>query len=171
MRARFLHIAMVCFLGGQLNAQTVEERLKWARANIDAHASMRFSGSFSDAAAGLNETTWHVTRIEGCLIELKQTWLREPREGRTVEYSLDLSTLHPEDVMHDISTGLPHVKIFAQSDVFRLSTRSTAGWSGESTARNLWMYFDSPSADNAAVVKKVAKALRGAISQCRGYQR
>jgi hypothetical protein len=162
-----------------LRGETIEEKLKWARENIDAHAVMRFS----EPPGRFSETKWSVTRVDGCAVELKQAWQRTAPEGaseaRVIRYSFDLRGLSPGQVQADTSIGLPHLKIFATGDVFHRQTDFTSrkrgsdkaeSWSVAGNDRNLWMYFDSPTANNRALVRRLARDLRAAVAQC-GYQR
>jgi hypothetical protein len=184
---RFLPIALAS-LAAALNGQTIDGTLKWARENIDAHAMMSHFEP-PDRSSG---TRWQLTRIEGCSVELKQTSHREAPDSvvtadgvfglsadKTVTWAFDLGALQPRDVMADTSTGLAHIKIFAEGDVFHLktdsvsrtlmkdgSTAQTSTWSAPANARNLWMYFDSPGADNKLLVRKLEVDLRSAIHQC-----
>ncbi|SRR6266699_1862081 len=153
----FLLIAGAAALHGQ--------DLKWARENIDAHATMRHF----EPPARSSGTRWQVGRIEGCSIELKQISHREAPdsvEDKTVTWAFDMGSLKSRYVMADTSTGLPHIKIFAEGDVFHLKTE-TATWSTSGNARNLWMYFDSPDVDNKVLVRRLEGELRRAIEHCR----
>jgi hypothetical protein len=188
MRVYCLLFAAVLPAVAASTAPTLEQRLQWARENIDAHANMRHF----EPPARSSGTKWHVVRMEGCHIELQQSAHREApdsifahegafgsSEDKVVTWTFDLAALEPEYVTADTSTGLPHIRIFAEGDVFQLNTESvsrtlrqdgsvasTRMWSAPGNARNLWMYFDSPSADNKSVVKTLAEDLRGAIDQC-----
>src|SRR2546423_1361106 len=106
---------------------TVEQRLEWARATIDAHATMKHFQPPPSASG----TKWHVVRVEGCQVEFEQTAHRESpdsvftsegvfdsAEDKVVIWSFDLGALDPESVNADTSIGFPHVKVFAEGDVF-----------------------------------------------------
>jgi hypothetical protein len=173
-----------------LSAETVDQRLQWVRETIDSHATTRYF----EPSRRSSEVKWHVTQMEGCSVELKQILHRDAPaslvtgdgvfgvvEDKTVSYKFDLHALQPRFVMADTSAGLPQVKIFAAGDVFHLNTESvsktvredgsvveTNTWSNPGNARNLWIYFDSPDADNKLIVKKVESELREAIGKCAG---
>ena len=182
-----LPIAVV-LLVGLLKAQNVEQTLKWARENIDAHAMTHHV----DPPARSNGTKWQVVKIDGCSMELKETLHREAQdsvvnnegvfgfaEDKAVTWTFDLSNLLPQFIMADTSVGAPHVKIFAEGDAFHTktesvsrlmkkdgSTQSTSAWSTAGSARILEMFFDSPLTDNKVVVRRVATDLRDAATQC-----
>ena len=188
MRSYYLPLIALCSFS--LHAQTVEDRLKSARENIDAHAIIR---TF-DPPAQSTETKWHVTRVDGCNIEMTQTWHREAHDGvvtgdgvfdvaedKVVTWTFDLTSLRPLDVIADTSEGLPHLLLFASGDAFHLKTDFTSKilrkdgtvarantWSAPGSDRNLWMFFDSPDADNKAMVKALEVDLHDAIRQCAG---
>lgn len=162
--------------------------VKWAQEAIDSHATMRYL----DPPSRLSETKWQVVKIEGCQVELRQSWHRESpetvfrtegifgrSEDKTIHWSFDLRELQVPEIMADTSTGLAHIKIFTRGDIFHLKTDfvsravrpdgtvvETTNWSSPGNARNLWMYFNSPDADNKSVVRRVAAELQGAIRQC-----
>jgi hypothetical protein len=155
-----------------LEGQTVEERLRWARESIDAHAVSRFVEP-PDRESG---TKWSVTLLNGCSVGLKETWQRtaggEVTESRVINYTFDLRDLRPGDILADTSTGKPQLKIFAPGDIFHLRTDFKKGgrdWSTPGSARNIWMTFDSPMADNRMVVRRLERDLRDAAGIC--YQR
>jgi hypothetical protein len=186
MRSYYVGLIAVCSLG--LHAETVEDRLKAASENIDAHAVIQTI----DPAAGSTDTKWHVTKTEGCNVEMTQSWHRDAidgavsREGifdtaddKITTWSFDLSTLRPLDVMADTSEGKPHLMIFAPGDAFHLKTDFTTKvlrkdgtvirtktWSTPGTDRNLWMFFASPEVDNFTMVRTVELNLRDAVRQC-----
>jgi hypothetical protein len=188
MRVRRFLLCIVVPGLAAAGAPSVAEKLQWARETIDAHASMRHF----EPPARSSGTSWHVVRLDGCHVELQQTAHRESpdsmfthegsfglSEDKVVTWNFDLGALQPRQVMSDTSTGLPHIKIFAESDVFHLKTESvsrtvrgdgstahTETWSAPRNERNLWMYFDSPTADNKMLVKTLAADLRDAISHC-----
>ena len=64
----FLPVAVLSF-AAVLNAQSIDQKLKWVRETIDAHAETH---QFEPPAKS-SGTKWQVARIEGCTIELKQT--------------------------------------------------------------------------------------------------
>ncbi len=125
-------------------------------------------------------------------MELTQTWRREApdaavtsdgtldvTEDKVVIWAFDLASLRPLDAVADTSEGLPHLLIFAAGDAFHLKTDFTSKmlrkdgttvrtnhWSAPGSDRNLWMYFDSPDADNKAMVKALELDLHDAIRQC-----
>jgi hypothetical protein len=81
--------------------------------------------------------------------------------------------------MADTSVDVPHIKIFAEGDAFHTKTETTSRalrkdgsvqssqtWSVDGNARNLKMFFDSPSTDNKALVKRIESDLRDAVYQC-----
>lgn len=180
-------IALCCFA---LHAQTVEDRLKPARESIDAHAVTRI---FNPPAQS-TETRWHVNRVDGCVLEMTQTWHHGETDGavtgegvfdvsedKVVTWTFDLTALRPMDVVAETSEGVPHLLIFAAGDIFHLKTDFTSKllrkdgtaahantWSAPGSDRNLWMFFDSPDADNRIVVKTLETDLRDAVRQCAG---
>src|SRR5205823_3609832 len=188
MRVHYLLIAAALPALAVSTGPTIEQRLQSAREAIDAHATMRHF----EPPTRSSGTKWHVDRIDGCHIELRQTAHRESpdsafsREGafgitedKVVTWTFDLAALEPEYVTADTSTGLPHIQIFADGDVFHLNTNSvwrrlredgsiaeSRTWSAPGNTRNLWMYFDSPAADNKSLVRTLAEDLRSAIDQC-----
>jgi hypothetical protein len=100
-------------------------------------------------------------------------------EDRTITWTFDLGSLLPQFVMADTSAGLPHIKIFAEGDAFHTKTEtvsravrpdgsieSTSTWSAAANARNLMMYFDSPTVDNKALVHRLESELRDAVYVC-----
>jgi hypothetical protein len=175
-------------LVGSLKAQNVEQTLKWARENIDAHAVTHHL----EPPARSNGTKWQVVKMEGCTLELKETLHREApdsvansegvfgyEEDKVVTWSFDLGSLLPQFIMADTSIGAPHMKIFAEGDAFHTktestsrlvkkdgSTQSSSTWSTSGNARNLMMYFDSSETDNKLIVRRLEADLRGAVSQC-----
>jgi hypothetical protein len=183
----FLPLAVVS-LAAVLNAQDVDERLKWARETIDANAVTRHF----EPPARSSGTKWRVMRIDGCTVELKETNHREVPESvftsdgvfglsqdKVVTWTFNLASLKPDFIMADTSVGVPHVKIFAEGDAFHLQTEgvsrtvrkdgsvvSTTNWDTPGNTRNLWMYFDSPTADNKLVVRRLETDLRDAVNQC-----
>jgi hypothetical protein len=182
-----LPVAVLSF-AAVLNAQSVEERLKWARETIDTHAVTHHFEPPSRSSG----TKWQVTKIDGCTMELKQTDHRESpdtvfnggsvygfSEDKIVTWTFDLSGLAPEFITADTSTGLPQVRIFAEGDAFHLQTESvsrflrkdgttasTSTWSTPGSARNLWMYFDSPTIDNKPLVRRLELDLQDAVKIC-----
>lgn len=188
MRIRpFLPIAILsaAALG---KGQTVEHRLQWARATIDANAVTHHM----EPPARSGETKWQVTKIDGCMVELKETVHREnpdsiisagevlgAADDKIVTWNFDLATLSPQFIMADTSVEVPQLKIFAEGDVFHLRTEfvsktlrrdgsvaDTRTWSAPGNTRNLWMNFDSPNVDNKAVVRRLELDLRGAVTEC-----
>jgi hypothetical protein len=188
MRVHLLAPIAVCLIGGMLFGQTIEQRLAWARSAIDAHAETRFV----DPSGVTTQTHWQVERIEGCSVTLKQTWQKQvwqqvrqpqahtgdsqPVSEKVTTYAFDLRDLKPAYVGADSSTGYPQVTIFALGDVFHLTSSFTQAaqgesgesksWSVSSNTRNIWIYFDSASADNLALVKRVRDDLQAAIRHC-----
>ena len=188
MRSYCVPLIALCSLA--LHAQTVEDRLKSASQNIDAHAIVH---TFDPPAAS-TETKWHVSRVSGCSMELIQTWHREASDGavtsdgifdvaedKVVTWTFDLAALRPLDVAADTSSGLAYLLIFAPGDAFHLksdfsskmlrkdgTTAHASTWSAPGSARNLWMYFSSPDADNKATVNALELDLRDAVRQCAG---
>jgi hypothetical protein len=182
----FLPLAVLSF-AAVLNAQGVELRLKRVRETIDAHAvTHRF-----EPPAKSSGTRWQVGNIEGCTVELKETSHRESpnsvvtgdevfglTEDRVSIWTFDLAKLLPEFIMAD-SFGGAHVGIFAQGDTFHFKTEvvsrtlrkdgttvGTSTWSSPGSASNLWIYFDSPTADNDQLVRQVGLDLQSAVLQC-----
>jgi hypothetical protein len=190
MRIHPLFPLAILSLAAVSKGQTVDRRLSWVRETIDAHAVTHQL----EPPARSADTKWQVMKIDGCTMELKETVHREmpdsvfTREGvlgssedKTVTWAFDLGGLLPQFVMADTSTGVPQLKIFAQGDAFHLKTEfvtrtirkdgtvaDTRTWSSPGNTRNLWMYFDSPSADNKALVRKLEFNLRGAVGDCVG---
>lgn len=155
-----------------LHGQTVEQRLQWARETIDSHAVSRFV----EPPDRGTETKWSVAGVKGCAVGLTQTWQRtamgEVAESRVIHYSFDLGQLRAADIRADTSTGAAQLKIFASGDVFHVRTDFTKDgrdWSTPGNVRNVWIAFDSPSADNRALVKRLEHDLRNAVGMC--YQR
>jgi len=183
---RFLPLAVLSF-AAVLDAQSVQQKLKWVRETIDAHAVTHHF----EPPANSSETKWQVTNIEGCTVELKETSHRESpnsiiagnevfgsSEDRVSTWTFDLANLLPQFIMAD-SIGGAHVGIFAQGDTFHIKTEvvsrtlkkdgTTAGtstWSSPGSAPNLWIYFDSPTADNDRLVRRVGFDLQSAVLQC-----
>jgi hypothetical protein len=184
---RFIPMAVV-LVAGSMKAQNVEKTLKWARENIDAHAVTHRL----EPPSNISGTKWEVARIEGCTVELKETAHREAPESvaksegvfgfsedKVVTWTFDLGALLPQFVMADTSAGAPHIKIFAEGDAFHLKTEtsskllnkdgtveSSSNWSNAGNARNLTMYFDSPSTDNKVIVRRLETDLRDAVALC-----
>jgi len=192
---RFLLTALLTFvtgsagiLYGQSDADRAQAGLKLAQEAIDANAVTRYF----EPPSRQSETKWQVVKMESCQVELKETWHRESpnsvfigqemfgrSEDKTTTYAFDLHELSPNEIMADTSTGVAHVKIFAAGDVFHLKTDTvsrtvrtdgtaaeTTNWSVPGNERNMWIYFDSPSVDNKALVRRVAEELQMAASQC-----
>jgi hypothetical protein len=183
----FLPIAAFSFTA-VLNAQSAGGQLQWLHTAIDDHAATHHF----EPPAQISQTKWEVAKIDGCTVELKQTSHRESpdtvyekdgifglSEDKVVTWTFDLGDLRPDYITAGTATGEPHLKIFAAGDVFHLKTdvvsrntnkdgsvASTRNWSTTGNARNLWMYFDSPDADNNMAVKKLAAGLRSAVSAC-----
>jgi hypothetical protein len=173
-----------------LHAQTLEDRLKSVRENIDTHAITRTD----DPPAGSTETKWHVSKADGCTLELVQSWHHAATDGavnsagvfdlaedKIVTWSFDLNALRPLDVVADSSAGIPHLLIYASGDVFHLKTDfttkmlrkdgtvfHTSTWSAPANDRTLWMFFNSPDVDNKATVQSVETGLRDAVRHCAG---
>jgi hypothetical protein len=181
-------IPLLLWFAAGLSAQNVEQKLKWARETIDAHAVTRQFEPPSKSSG----TKWQVTKIDGCTVELKETAHREApdsvfthegvfdlAEEKVVIWSFDLGNLRPEFVMADTSIGAPHLKIFALGDAFHQNTEAvmrtlrkdgttatTSKWSTPGSTRNLWIYFDSPTIDNKPLVQRLELDLRDAIHDC-----
>jgi len=188
----FLPVALLS-LAAFAQAQNVEQRLHWARETIDADAVTRHL----EPPAQSGETKWQVMKIDGCLIELKETIHREipdsvitrgevfgSAEDKIVTWNFDLGVLLPQFVMADTSVTVPQIKIFAEGDVFHLKTEfisktvrkdgsvvDSRTWSAPGNTRNLWMNFDSPTVDNKVVVRRLEDDLRGAVMECSGQSR
>lgn len=171
-----------------LNAQNLEQKLQWARATIDAHATTHHF----DPPARSSGTRWQVTRIEGCTMEMKEITHRELpdsiinnegsfglSEDKVVTWTFDLGALLPQFIMAETAIDAPQIKIFAEGDAFHLKTdvvsrtlnkdggvASTSTWSTPGSARNLWIAFDSPDADNKPLVRRLETDLRDAVNQC-----
>jgi hypothetical protein len=184
----FLPLAVFSF-GAVLNAQNVELTLKRVRETIDAHAVTHHF----EPPAKSSGTRWQVTNIQGCTVELKETSHRESpnsevygndllslSEDRVSTWTFDLAKLLPQFIMAD-SFGGAHVGIFAQGDTFHFktdvvsrtlrkdgSTAGTSTWSTPGSASNLWIYFDSPTADNDQMARQVGLDLQSAVLQCAG---
>lgn len=148
--------------------------------------------SYFEPPARRSETKWELVKLDACQMELKEIWHRESPnsvfigremlsrvEDKTTTYSFDLRQLRRDEIAADTSTGAAHVKIFAEGDLFHVKTDtvSTAlradgsiventAWSQPGHTRNLWIYFDSPEADNKAVARRVAVELQAAAEQC-----
>jgi hypothetical protein len=187
---RSYYVPLIALGSFALHAQTVEDRLKSARENIDAHAIVH---TF-DPPTQSTETRWHVNQIDGCTMEMTQTWHHDAADGavthegifdvsedKVVTWTFDLASLRPLDVVADTSEGLPHLLIFAPGDAFHLKTDFTSkmlrkdgttahanSWSAPGNDRNLWMFFGSPDVDNKAMVKALQMDLHYAIRQCAG---
>src|ERR1700683_3394891 len=73
MRVNHLLPLAVLSFAAVLNAQSVQQKLKWVSETIDAHAVQHHF----EPAAKSSETKWQVTNIEGCTVELKETSHRE----------------------------------------------------------------------------------------------
>jgi hypothetical protein len=182
--------AFLCaaILHGESNEHlTLAQRLDLMKTTIDAYATTRHD---SPPARSI-ETKWKVSRIDGCMLELKQSIHREEpdsilmsgavlgiSEDRVLTWTFDLADLRPESVMAD-TLGGPHVSIFAQGDAFHFKTdvvsRSvrrdgtiahTNVWSSPGTASNLWIYFDAPDGDNNQLIKRVKADLQNTVSRC-----
>ncbi len=169
------------------NAQSVDQKLKWVRETIDAHA---VTSHFAPPATSTG-TKWQVTRIEGCTMELKETSHRELpdsivtrtglfglSEDRVSTWTFDLANLRPQLIIAD-SIGGPRVGMFGESDAFHFKTDvvsrtmrndgttvSTNTWSAPGSVASLWIYFDSPDADNNRLIKRVESDLQSATVQC-----
>ncbi len=148
--------------------------------------------TYFDPPARHSDTKWELVKLEACQVELKETWHRESPnsvflaremlsrvEDRTTTYTFDLRLLRRDEIMADTSTGLAQIKIFADADLFHVKTDtvSTAlradgsvadstAWTMPGHTRNLWIYFDSPEADNKALVRRVAAELQAAADKC-----
>ncbi len=175
-------------LASSVNAQSVDQTLHWARESINAHAVTHHL----EPPAKISGTKWEFAGIEGCTVELKETAHREApdsvanpegvfglSEDKIVTWTFDLGALLPQFIIADTSVGAPHIKIFAEGDAFHLKTdttsrllkkdgtiQSSTNWSNASNARNLMMYFDSPSTDNKVLVRRLESDLRDAVAQC-----
>jgi hypothetical protein len=175
-------------LVGSMRAQGVEKTLQWTRESINAHAVTHHL----EPPAKISGTKWEFAGIEGCTVELKETAHREApdsvansegvfglSEDRVITWTFDLGALRPQFVMADTSIGSAHIKIFAEGDAFHLKTdttsrllkkdgtiQSSTNWSNTSNARNLMMFFDSPSTDNKVLVRRLENDLRDAVAQC-----
>jgi hypothetical protein len=182
----FLPLAVLSF-AAVLDAQSVRLNLKWVSETIDTHAVTHHF----DPPAKSSGTKWQVTNVEGCTVELKETSHRESphsvvtgnevfglSEDKVSVWTFDLANLLPQFIMAD-SFGGPHVGIFSKADTFHFKTEvvtrtlredgTTAGtstWSNPGNASNLWIYFDSPTADNDRLVKQVGLELQSAVLQC-----
>jgi hypothetical protein len=182
----FLPLAVLSF-AAVLSAQNPEPSLKRVRETIDAHAVTHHF----EPPAKSSETKWQVTNIQGCTVELKETSHRESpnsevfrddvlslSEDRVSTWTFDLAKLLPQFIMAD-SFGGAHVGIFAQGDTFHFktdvvsrtlrkdgTTAGTSTWSTPGTTSNLWIYFDSPTADNDQMAKQVGLDLQSAVLQC-----
>jgi len=180
-------MAMV-LLAGSVKAESVEKTLQWARENIARHAVTHHL----EPPSRVSGTKWEIAGIDGCTVSLKETTHREApdsvvgsegvfglSEDKVVTWTFDLGALLPQFIMADASVGVPQLKIFAAGDAFHLQTESTANllrkngaiqsstnWSAARSERNLTMYFDSPSADNRELVKRLETDLRDAVALC-----
>jgi hypothetical protein len=187
MRVNHLLPLAVLSFAAVSNAESVQQKLKWVRETIDAHAVTHHF----EPPAKSSETKWQVTNIEGCTVELKETSHRESpnsivtgnevfgsSEDRVSTWTFDLANLLPQFIMAD-SIGGSHVGIFAQGDTFHFKTEvvsrtlrkdgttvGTSTWSSPGSVPNLWIYFDSPTADNDQLVKRVGLDLQSAVMQC-----
>lgn len=187
MRINYLLPVAALSLAALSNAQSIDQKLKFVRETIDAHAETH---QFEPPAKS-SGTKWQVARIEGCTIELKQTSHRESpdsvvsggslfgiSEDRIATWTFDLGNLRPQLIMAD-SIGGAHVGIFGEADTFHIKTdvtqrtlrkdgtvAGTSTWSAPGTAPNLWIYFDSASGDNNQLVKQVESDLQSAVMQC-----
>lgn len=167
---------------------STEQTLKWARETIDTHAVTRHM----EPPGRMSGTKWEVVRIAGCAVELKETDHRESadsvvtgegvfdfQEDKVVTWKFDLAALRPRFIVADTSIGMPHIKIFAEGDAFHLQTDTVSrsvgkdgtvhqatSWSAPGNARNLFMFFDSPAADNKVIVRRLETDLRDAAYQC-----
>jgi hypothetical protein len=191
MRGEYILPAALFVLTPVLYAgSSVEHQLQSAREMIDAHA---VTNHFEPPTRS-SETKWQVAKVDGCAVELKETAHREEpntvftadrvlglSEDKVITWDFDLRNLRPEFIMSDTISG-PHIKIFASGDIFHLKTEfvwrnvnqdgtvaDTRSWSTTGNARNLWMYFDSPDADNTLLVRKLETDLRGAVSACTSH--
>jgi len=187
---QFLPMAVFCFvavLSAKKTVETVEQKLQWARETIDTHAVTHHF----ERPAKSSDTKWQVTKIEGCSIELKETIHRESpdsevtadgafglSEDKVVTWAFDLANLLPRFIMADEAGGA-HVTISSAHDTFHSktdvvsrtlrkdgTTLKTSTWSSPGAAQNLWIYFDSPDADNSKLVKDIVLDLRDAAYQC-----
>jgi len=187
MRGEYILPAALLVLAPVLYAGSSVERLQSAREMIDAHAVTHHF----EPPARSSETKWQVAKVDGCAVELKETAHREEpntvftpegvlglSEDKVVTWNFDLRSLRPEFIMSD-TIGGPHIKVFASGDIFHLKTEfvsrnvkqdgtvaATRAWSTTGNERNLWMYFDSPDADNTMLVQKLEMNLRSAVSAC-----
>lgn len=182
----FLPVAFLTCVAAS-RAQSIEQKLKWVRETIDAHAVTQHL----EPPAKTSSTKWQVTRIDGCTMELKETNHRESpdslvtagvlygiSEDKVSTWTFDLGNLHPQYIMADDNGGA-HIGIFAQADTFHFKTEvvqrttrsdgtvaATSTWSTPGAASNLWIYFDSPDGDNNQLIRKVEFALQSAVMQC-----
>jgi len=186
----FLPIAVFSFVAvvnAKKSVESIEQRLQWARETIDAHAMTHHF----EPPARSSGTKWQVTRIEGCTVELKESAHREEpdsiptgqnifglSEDKVVTWTFDLAHLLPQFIVAGTAGG-PHLAISSQGDTFHFNTEavsrtlrkdgttvSTSNWSAPGNAQNLWIYFDSPAADNNSLVKRLEHDLRDAASRC-----
>jgi hypothetical protein len=191
---RFLPMAVFSFaaLLNARKAESVEQKLQWARETIDAYAVTHHF----EAPAKSSGTKWQVSRIEGCTVELKESVHRESpdsvvtgegvfglSEDKVVTWTFDLSNLLPPFIAAS-KVGGPHLEIFSQGDAFHFNTEGvsrtlrkdgtvvdTSNWSAPGAAQNFWIYFDSPSGDNNLLVKRLEHDLRDAVNQCAALAR
>jgi hypothetical protein len=187
MRPNYLLPVTMLSFAALMNAQTVEQRLKWAQESIDGHAVTHHF----EPPARSSETRWEVEHVDGCTLQLKETDHREAAdsvvtkegvyglsEDKVVTWTFDLTNLQPQFVIAG-TLGGPHLRIFSVGDVFHSKSDtvrrvvkkdgtpvSTDNWSAAGTAENLWIYFDAPGADNIALVKRLEINLRHAVQQC-----
>ena len=188
MRINYLLPVAALSLAALSNAQSIDQKLKFVRETIDAHAETH---QFEPPAKS-SGTKWQVTRIEGCTIELKQTspsrsrptrWLSARRlfgisEDRIATWTFDLGNLRPQ-LHHGRFHRRRARRHFRRSGHLPLKTdvtqrtlrkdgtvAGTSTWSAPGTAPNLWIYFDSASGDNNQLVKQVESDLQSAVMQC-----
>jgi hypothetical protein len=190
----FLPMAIFSFAAvlNARKAESVEQKLHWARETIDAWAVTHHF----EPPARSSGTKWQVKRIEGCTVELKESMHRESpdsaitgegifdlAEDKVVTWTFDLANLLPQFVAAS-KVGGPHVEIFSQGDAFHFNTEgvlrtlrkdgttvNTSTWTAPGTAQNFWIYFDSPAADNNLLVRRLEHDLRDAVNRCAGEAR
>src|SRR5207248_9627066 len=78
MRAHYLLVAAALPALAVSTGPTIEQRLQSAREAIDAHATMRHF----EPPTRSRGTKWHVDRIDGCHMELRQTAHRQSPDSR-----------------------------------------------------------------------------------------
>jgi hypothetical protein len=180
-------LTLAAVLNAKKTVESIEQRLQWARETIDAHAMTHHF----EPPARSSGTKWQVTRIEGCTMELKESAHREApdsiltgenvfglSEDKVVTWTFNLAHLLPQFIVAE-TDGVPHLTISSQGDAFHFTTEevsrtlskdgttvSTRNWSAPGNAPNLWIYFDSPDADNSSLVKRLEHDLRDAASRC-----